>query len=970
MRRWKTVAALALAAGLVAITPAMAGADPGGAARPGAPAAGGAQAGAAAAGGKPVTVTLITGDRVTMLGSGAVTVQPGAGRQHVAFQTVDTGGRLRVIPTDAYPLLAAGRLDPRLFDITALTESGADGRLPGTPLILTYGAGAAGPAARARVATAGTRVVRDLPDLHAVAVRTAGGDGGAFWSTLTGPRPALGRAGSVSKVWLDGRARVALDVSVPQIGAPAAWQAGYTGAGVKVAVLDTGIDDTHPDLAGQVAARANFTDEPDGLDHFGHGTHVASTIASTGGGDGRHKGVAPGATLLDGKVCDGFGFCSDSSILAGMQWAADSGARVVNMSLGSEDTAEQDPMEAAVDTLTAEHGMLFVVSAGNDGHDRTVESPASADAAVAVGAVSKAEALAPFSSRGPRVGDSALKPDISAPGVDITAARGKDSPGTGQYVTESGTSMAAPHVTGSAAILAGEHPDWTPAAIKAALMGSARPNPRIQVNAQGAGRVDVAHAITQSLLADPPSVSFGRQEWPHTDDRPDTRRVRYDNRSGAPVTLRLTVDPAGSSVFSVSPDTLTIPAGGSGAATVTVDTRAAVPDGFVGGYLTATGNGPAVSTPLLVEKEVESYNLTLRYTSRDGTPATSYDTLLIGLDQPFGDAFIELPGGESTRTLRLMRGRWEVNTNLVETSSNSSLIQPALDLTSDQTLDVDARLARPITLVPPKRDAAMLLREIVYRRQWADGSVTAGGILSFEGTAEFTAQLGPNRTYDHIFTKVGGQWAARNTDGSTDDSPWTYRLSWFQGGRYPTGFTRVVTDNRSLAAIRTSYRVHVAGASIAAGSFAEAPGQPTRSYLVQARFHTPFVATEYVNTDGGIRWRREMDELAPNGDGISEVISAAAPYRAGHEYREVWNTGVFGPALPADGLGNPDRTGDKISTPFALFADGSGRRGAAAVDIRTAIYRDGTLLEEEPFIPSGFTVPAQAATYRLEAQAK
>src|SRR6185369_1071830 len=138
------------------------------------------------------------------------------------------------------------------------------------------------------------------------------------------------------------------------------------------------------------------------------------------------------------------------------------------------------------------YGALFVVAAGNSGADHSVQTPSSADAALAVGAVDGADALAPFSSRGPRDGDYALKPDLTAPGVDITAARSKDAelgrPGE-QYVTLSGTSMATPHVAGAAAILAQRRPDWDAATLKAALMGSARPNPATGVFGQGAGRV-------------------------------------------------------------------------------------------------------------------------------------------------------------------------------------------------------------------------------------------------------------------------------------------------------------------------------------------------------------------------------------------------------------------------------------------------------------------------------------------------
>jgi subtilisin family serine protease len=233
-------------------------------------------------------------------------------------------------------------------------------------------------------------------------------------------------------------------------------------------VLDTGVDATHPDLATQVAGAKNFTTEPDG-DPVGHGTHVASTIAGTAAASaGRYKGVAPDSKIYDGKVCEVRG-CRESAILAGMDWAStEVKAKVVNLSLGGTDTPEIDPLEEAVNRLTAQNGTLFVISAGNEGpNDSTVGSPGSADRALTVGAVNKQDKLAHFSSRGPRVGDGAIKPDVTAPGVDIVAARSKDSvidvPVGDQYLRLSGTSMAAPHTAGAAALLLQEHPSWTPA---------------------------------------------------------------------------------------------------------------------------------------------------------------------------------------------------------------------------------------------------------------------------------------------------------------------------------------------------------------------------------------------------------------------------------------------------------------------------------------------------------------------------
>ncbi len=138
------------------------------------------------------------------------------------------------------------------------------------------------------------------------------------------------------------------------------------------------------------------------------------------------------------------------------------------------------------------------------------------------------------------------------------AARSKDGqigePVGDSYVRLSGTSMATPHVAGAAAILAQQHPDWTAGPLKATLMGSAKPNPALGVFAQGAGRVDVARAISQTIVADQASISFGTQLWPHNDDEVLTRTVTYHNSGAAAATVAIIVDATG-------PNGAAVPAG-------------------------------------------------------------------------------------------------------------------------------------------------------------------------------------------------------------------------------------------------------------------------------------------------------------------------------------------------------------------------------------------------------------------------
>ncbi len=296
-------AAGVLVASLGVAVPAAAQAAPAALPLVAAPAAPSQVDGQAASGGQVRSVTLLTGDRVQVPADGGpVTVTPGEGRERVSISVTNEREHLVVVPDDAYQLLVEGKLDKRLFDVTTLIDFGYDDAGRGDlPLLVS---GALPGARRAALAGAGAAVVRELRSIGGVTLRPSKKEASRLWAALTADR-AGARAGEralaagVDKVWLDGRRKVALDVSVPQIGAPAAHQAGFDGTGVKVAVLDTGIDASHPDLAGKVVAAQDFTGE--GLptqDPFGHGTHVASIVGGSGAASsGQFTGVAYDAML-------------------------------------------------------------------------------------------------------------------------------------------------------------------------------------------------------------------------------------------------------------------------------------------------------------------------------------------------------------------------------------------------------------------------------------------------------------------------------------------------------------------------------------------------------------------------------------------------------------------------------------------------------------------------------------------------
>ncbi|WP_431962277.1 S8 family serine peptidase [Actinacidiphila sp. bgisy160] len=586
------------------------------------------------------TVTLITGDRVTVTpgGDGRASVTVEGPRGHRADARITTQhGDTYVYPSAAERYVAAGLLDTDLFNVTRLIADGYDdARSKGLPVILTYSS-----EARRKLAAPslpeGATGARALTSIDSTATTQDHDQAPEFWADLTGraaPQAAanaraggLALTGGIRKVWLDGKVEADLADSVAQIGAPEVWKGGNTGQDVDVAVLDTGYDPGHPDLGGVVTDSRSFVPGEDVDDHHGHGTHVASTIAGNGAASGgKEKGVAPGVRLHVGKVLSNAGSGSDSWIIAGMEWAArDAKARVISMSLGSDQPTDgTDPMSRAVNELSAETGALFTIAAGNSGpYEGTVAAPGAADAALTVGAVDSSDAIADFSSRGPRFRDDAMKPEITAPGVGILAARSQWAPfGSGSYATLSGTSMATPHVAGVAALVAAEHPDWNGARIKDALVSTSVATPDIPADSGGNGRVDAVAATSGTLVATakadagihPPGGASGGTV---------TRTVEWANSADTAVTVTPRVDAAGApeGLFTVTDDQVTVPAHGTASTTVTTTLDRAPAGSRFTGHVEGVVDGKAVTRTLLaVSTRDEYHHLRVHVTDRAGDP--------------------------------------------------------------------------------------------------------------------------------------------------------------------------------------------------------------------------------------------------------------------------------------------------------------------------------------------------------------
>jgi subtilisin family serine protease len=292
----------------------------------------------------------------------------------------------------------------------------------------------------------------------------------------------------------------------------------YQGEGIKIAVLDTGVDFYHPDLKGHVAYNKSFVtkeygyySEEDPTDGNGHGTHVAALAAGTGkASNSKFIGIAPKADIYSLKVVDSQGSATFIGISRAIDEAIAVSVDIITISLGFNSNDPDNPLSLALDEATNKYGIVVTVSAGNSGPGiGTVTAPATARSVISVGASFwDNTSTTYFSSRGPSL-DYRYDPDVTAPGNEIISALASDSildrsekyyseslviTGTGgNYIAQSGTSMAAPIVAGSVALLLNKYPDLSPQSLRAALMSSAT-NTGEEEYVQGAGFVNLQQA--------------------------------------------------------------------------------------------------------------------------------------------------------------------------------------------------------------------------------------------------------------------------------------------------------------------------------------------------------------------------------------------------------------------------------------------------------------------------------------------
>lgn len=404
----------------------------------------------------------------------------------------------------------ADRVDPRLY--AAKDRSARDTRL--VRALKARAAATQGPV-RTYLQNQGARRFRELWVVNGLAV-----------TVRAGVVRQLASFPGVERIGLDALLEApatttgtpaAPEWNLDTVRAPELWSQGYTGSGVVVANMDTGVDPLHPDLAAKWRGGANSWYDPHGehatpYDRSGHGTQTMGILVG-GAAGGTAIGMAPDARWIAVKLYDDAGFASYSDIHLAFQWLLDpdgdlatvDAPDVVNASWGLIGTAGQCITEFAADIETLKAaGIAVAFAAGNDGPaPLTSLSPGNNSQVLSAGAVDASLAVADFSSRGPSACDGSVYPKLAAPGVNVNTAD-LSFGGLPQYIVVSGTSYAAPHAAGALALLAGAFPHAGVTQLEAALTAGARDlGVAGEDNSYGYGLADVQAAYQLLATAAP-----------------------------------------------------------------------------------------------------------------------------------------------------------------------------------------------------------------------------------------------------------------------------------------------------------------------------------------------------------------------------------------------------------------------------------------------------------------------------------
>ena len=798
--------------------------------------------------GRLYNVTLITGDVVLAMVAEngtvlSVSVYPSdlakLGQNflilkiHSSTYVIPSGVNLRVF-------------DLELFNIDLLIREGY-AELPYIPIIVQSGITVN--ALAKQLTTDGLTVVRKFSILPALAAKIPRDKAGKLSKLLTSLK-------DVCKVWLDRKVHSNLSESAPLIGAPDAWESGLDGSGVRIAILDTGIDSNHPDFyfpngTSKIERAISFIDyEGDGIideppdDYYGHGTHVASIAAGTGAkSSGRFKGIAYGATLWNVKVLNREGWGYLSWVMAGVEYAAlgpdyesNTGdeADILSLSLGAYWwTDGTDPLSMACDAAV-DLGRIVVVAAGNWGDYFGIGVPATARRVITVGATDKQDHLAWFSSCGPTI-DFRVKPDVVAPGVDIWAALAGDSyieyaasqgwvpgldvdgDGRYDYVQLSGTSMSTPHVSGATALLKQLNKSLKPEDVKNILISTAND---LGYNAyqQGGGRVNITSAIDPPVLVDPATISLGLI----TADTLVNSTITFTFKPLSPVpsgvnSITLTLEVAIEDVVTgsvveaaaLNTTTVTIPLYESRAVLLTINTS--LPKSiYVGKVVARVVEGPWKDRTVHTILGFTRLNdVTIKMLNREGSPAAyrpilvfkhnaiSYEDWTLNLkwectDQN-GETRVYLTDGE----FYIVGYDWDY-----KAQADVWTIADRVSIYGNVAVVLDERYAREVNFDPAKPNQVFASKRssIIYSGWWYLQSTSLWYYPSTALTYMTSTTLDVSFSYEYYnmdYFNVASPYVV--------DAPEWHNLIYWESGITPS--VTYVADYNSLVERKTEYRI-------------------------------------------------------------------------------------------------------------------------------------------------------------------
>ncbi|MFI5697953.1 S8 family serine peptidase [Kribbella sp. NPDC051586] len=944
----------------------------------------------------PATVTLLTGEQVTLRpgpdGRPQVDVRDRDGGPAVGYAVHNDHGRVSVIPHDVASLVP-GVLDPALFDVTGLVEMGYDDAHRADLPVIVRNSGA-----RA-MASSGFTATRTLAGIDATAGRIQKSRAAVFGDALTADHAA-----GPAKIWLDAAlhadpvtkvapvpatttpssgsttAAAPLDGYLQQVQAPTAWRRGLDGHGVKVAILDSGIDTGQPALEGKVTATADFTgDGPQ--DDLGRGTQLASLVAGNGAGsDGARKGIAPGAELISGKVLNAAGQGTVSELIAAMEWAVDQHADLVNIGLGARAPIQGDDLLAdELDRLTQSSGALFVTAAGDDGDiyasPFSIETPGTAASALTVGALDDAGNRARFTSMGP-THSFLQKPELSAPGTGILAARAGARDGN-LYAMGFGTSRSASLVTGSAALLLQQHPDLTWQQLKARLSSSAVDSNSVFTGWSGSGRINLDIATsTDSLVPDVGWIDFGRVR--HDDGTSQQRTLTLTNPSAEPVTLTFAdrettiwAKAAPDSAVVVSPATLTVPAGGTADATVTFD-RTGLSD-IVGNWNTLADNDwqgaldvidsngkRRLRLALNAYDEPPMHDLSVRVLDRAGKPVSGgYVNVFNSSDGHYSQLFLDEQGRGKTRITPGVYGAY----SFVPTGDTTTFaIDANLTVANDTSFTLDARKAVQLKApVVEGQPTTLTQGAVAYMRgkgkdewQFDHLPVTAADLSA--GRIYVTPTQAPSTGVAEAITR----WQLEPTKKAHQDTPDVYEV-YQSANRFNSPLVKPIDRKalRDMARVESTF-----GSTWGDGT--QVLDRGVQSTFTQVGWSTrrtvnaPGHLVELLSAGPGITWWQ--CHKVPNTGNSGLCDDPYRTYKPGEKVRSMLGTALH-PQLSVAGMqGGWFTVQVGLADANHIGVVDENRVGGQQL----ALYRNGALIDAVPTATGGFQVPAGAARWRVE----